>query len=124
MPVVADQGGLTSRVGLGLVADLFDRVGLTAALSAAVAGRTTRCGGVDDGKVLRDLVLMLVDGGDAVSDLAELANQPALFGTVCSVSTAARVIEAIDSDGLERIREARAVAREVAWQLGAARPNA
>ncbi len=63
---------------------------------------------------------MLVDGGDAVSDLRVLANQEALFGRVASGSTAARVIEAIDADALERIREARAAVRERAWSLGAA----
>lgn len=120
MAVVADQDGLTGRVGLGLVAQLADRIGLGAALSEAVAGRTTRRSRVDDGKVLRDLVLMLVDGGDAVSDLRVLAGQEALFGRVCSVSTAARVVEAIDEEGLERIRQARAACRERAWQLGAA----
>ena len=120
MPVVADQDGLTGRVGLGLVAAFADRIGLTGALSAAVAGRTQRRSGIDGGKVLRDLVLMLVDGGDAVSDLRVLAGQEALFGPVCSVSTAARVVEAIDEDGLERIRQARAACRERAWSLGAA----
>jgi len=63
---------------------------------------------------------MLVDGGDAVSDLRVLADQQALFGEVSSVSTASRVVEAIDSDALERIREARAAVRERAWSLGAA----
>ena len=120
MPVVADQDGLTGRVGLGLVAQLADRIGLTAALSAAVKGRTTRRSRVDDGKVLRDLVLMLVDGGDAISDLRVLAGQQALFGEVSSVSTASRVVEALDEDALERIRAARASVRERAWQLGAA----
>jgi hypothetical protein len=120
MPLVADQDGLTGRVGLGLVAQLADRLGLTTALSEAAAGRTTRRSSVDDGKVLRDVVLMLVDGGDAVSDIATLAEQSALFGAVCSVSTAARVVEALDADGLERIRAARALVRERAWRVGAA----
>lgn len=117
MPVVADQDGLTGRVGLALVAQLADRIGLSAALSGALAGRTTRRSGVDDGKVLRDVVWMLVDGGDAVSDLRALSGQAALFGEVCSVSTAARVVEAIDADKLERIRQARAGYRDRAWSL-------
>ena len=65
-------------------------------------------------------MLMLIDGGDAVSDLRALAGQQPLFGEVCSVSTASRVVEAIDEDALERIREARALVRERAWSLGAA----
>ena len=36
------------------------------------------------------------------------------------MSTAARVVEAIDTAALEQIREARAAVRERAWSLGAA----
>ena len=42
MRIVADQDGLTGRVGLGLVAQLADRIGLSEAVSAAASGRTTR----------------------------------------------------------------------------------
>ena len=63
---------------------------------------------------------MLVDGGDAVSDLGALRDQPALFGDVASDSTAARVVAAIGPDELDAIRSARAAARARAWALGAA----
>jgi len=120
MGVVADGDSLTSRVGSAAVAQLADRIGLTAGLSGAVAGRTTRRSAIDDGRVLRDLAVMLVDGGDAVSDLGALRDQPALFGEVASDSTAARVVAAIGPDELEAIREVRAAARARAWALGAA----
>jgi len=42
--------------------------------------------------VLRDLVVMLADGGDRVSDLASLRNQPELFGQVVSTPTAWRIL--------------------------------
>src|SRR6266545_2380870 len=41
----------------------------------------------DRGAVLRDLVVMLADGGDCLSDLAVLRDQGGLFGRVCSTPT-------------------------------------
>jgi hypothetical protein len=71
--------------------------------------------------VLRDLAVMLADGGDCLSDLAVLRDQPELFGPVASTPTAWRVIERVgkDPDGLARLRAARAHARARAWAAGA-----
>ena len=74
----------------------------------------------DPGRVLCDLAVMAADGGRCVSDLAALAGQPALFGEVASVSTGRRVLLSIGEDELDRIRQARAQARERAWAAGAA----
>jgi len=65
--------------------------------------------------------VMLADGGDCLSDLAALRDQPELFGPVASTPTAWRVIEraAQDPDGLARLRAARAHARARAWTAGA-----
>jgi Transposase DDE domain group 1 len=70
--------------------------------------------------VLRDLAVVLADGGDCLSDLAALRDQPELFGPVASTPTAWRVIEraARDPDGLARLRAARAQARARAWAAG------
>jgi hypothetical protein len=62
---------------------------------------------------------MIADGGEAISDLAVLRNQPALFGEVASNPTAWRTLEAIDDDTLARIRAARAETRARAWAAGA-----
>ena len=43
--------------------------------------------------MLRDLAVMLADGGDCLSDLAVLRDQPELFGPVASTPTAWRVLE-------------------------------
>ena len=71
--------------------------------------------------MLRDLAVMLADGGDCLSDLAALRDQPELFGQVASTPTAWRVLErvATDPDGLARLRAARAHARARAWAAGA-----
>lgn len=46
------------------------------------------------------------DGGDCLSDLAVLRDQPALFGPVASTPTAWQAVErsAQDPDGLARLR--------------------
>jgi Transposase DDE domain group 1 len=70
--------------------------------------------------VVRDLAVMLADGGECVSDLGGLRDQLALFGEVASDSTAYRVIEAIAEDPalLDGLRAAHAKARAHAWELG------
>src|ERR1019366_9859460 len=55
-----------------------------------------------------------------VSDLAVLAGQGALFGDIASVPTARRVLLSIGEAEIERVRQARALARERAWKAGAA----
>ena len=111
--------GVVSHAGTRLLADVADEVGLTEALSAAMAPTRQRGGGWDRGRVLVDLAVMLADGGEAISDLAVLRDQPGLFGEVASTPTAWRTLEAIDDDCLGRIAAARATARERAWELGA-----
>ena len=101
-----------------MVADVADVVGLTAALSVAMAPTKQRRRGHDRGRVLVDLAVMLADGGEAISDLAVLRNQPALFGEVASLATAWRTLEAVDDACLARIAQARAAARARAWAAG------
>ncbi len=118
--VVADAEGLTSRAGTALVAALADRVGLTAALAEALAGLRERRSRHDPGRVLRDLALMLADGGDCLADLRSLRDQETLFGEVASDATAWRVLAALDERRLEAIRQARAEARRRVWEQAGA----
>lgn len=117
--VVADGSGLSSRAGTVLLALTAQRLGLTDGLSGALAGIRERRSPHDPGRVLCDLAVMAADGGSCVSDLAVLAGQGALFGNIASVSTARRVLLRIGESELERIRRARALARERAWNAGA-----
>jgi hypothetical protein len=99
---------MTGRAGLGLLALTANRVGLTKALSEAVGGcRSWR--DHDPGKVVRDIVLTLADGGDALRHLKMLEGQSELFGAVASASTANRTILALGDDELvvERLADAR-----------------
>jgi Transposase DDE domain group 1 len=119
--VTCDGDGVVSRAGTALLAELADRLGLTAALSwRAGRGQTPRPRH-DAGAVLRDLAVVLADGGDCLSDLAALRDQPELFGPVASTATAWRVVERVAADelGLAGLRAARAQARGRAWQAGA-----
>src|SRR4051812_40916173 len=75
--------------------------------------------GHDRGQVLVDVAVMLADGGEAISDLAVLRHQPALFGPVASHATTWRALEAVDGAALERIAAARAQARSAVWAAGA-----
>ena len=117
--VTADGTGVVGHAGSALPAGTADRVGLTRALSAAMAPTRERASAHDPGVVLRDLVVMLSDGGDCLADLGALRDQLDLFGGVASDSTAFRVIDAIDAACLERLRGAVATARARAWKLGA-----
>jgi Transposase DDE domain group 1 len=117
--VTSDGAGLVSHAGSALVAQVADKVGLTRALSLRLAGLRARRRGHDPGRVIRDLAVMLADGGECVSDLGAVRDQEALFGPVASDSTAFRVIDKIASvtGGLEVLRSAHARARERFWEL-------
>ena len=112
LQVVADADGLTSRAGTVLLVGVADRVGLTEALSVAMGGLRQRRSRHDPGRTLRDLAVMLADGGDCLADLSALRDQSALFGRVASDATAWRALAALAGQRLEAVREARAQARQ------------
>jgi Transposase DDE domain group 1 len=120
--VVPDGDGLVSHVGAALLAEAADRLGLTDALSRALAPMRERRGRHDPGRVVRDLAVMLADGGDCLADLRAVRDQQPLFGPVASDATAFRVIDRIAGDSalLGALRAARARARATAWDAGAA----
>jgi hypothetical protein len=117
--VTADGAGLVSHAGSALVAQVADKLGLTQALSLRLAALKQRRRGHDPGRVIRDLAVMLADGGECVSDLGAVRDQQALFGPVASDSTAFRVVDRIASEPglLEALRAAHARARERLWEL-------
>ena len=118
--IVADGDCLTSRAGTALLVGLADRVGLTGALSQAMGGLRQRRSRHDPGRTLRDLAVMLADGGDCLADLSALRDQPTLFGDVASDATAWRAVAALDEGRLAAVRAARATARARVWELAGA----
>ncbi|MCA1701114.1 MAG: IS1380 family transposase, partial [Actinobacteria bacterium] len=120
--VRADGEGVVSHAGSALVAQIADKSGLTAALSLRLEGLKQRRSGHDPGRVVRDLAVMLADGGDCLADLGVVRDQDALFGAVASDSTAFRVVDQIASTPglLNALADAHARAREHIWTLAGA----
>jgi Transposase DDE domain group 1 len=122
--VTSDGAGLVSHAGSALVAQVADKVGLTQALSLRLAAIKQRRRGHDPGRVIRDLVVMVADGGECVSDLGAVREQDVLFGAVASDSTAFRMVDRIASTPglLDAVRQAHARARARArfWELDGA----
>jgi hypothetical protein len=117
--VVTDDGkNVASHVGARLLSDLADKLGLTSGLSAAMAPTKRRRRGHDRGQVLVDVAVTIAGGGETISELQVLRDQPALFGKVASTPTAWRTLEAVDTAALDRIADARAAARALAWAAG------
>ena len=119
LTVTADGTGVVAHAGTRLLADLADATGLTQAFSDALAGLRQRDAGYDPGRVAVDMAVMLADGGQSISDLAVLRQQPAVFGPVASTPTAWRVLADTGEPQLAALRAARAQARELAWAQAA-----
>ena len=119
VPVITTDGtGVVSHAGTVLLAELADRIGLTALLSEATDGLRERRAGHDPGRVLVDVAVAIADGAVTITDVQALADQEGLHGpagTVASTSTIWRVLAGIDETMLAKIRLARAQARDRAW---------
>jgi len=114
--VAADGEGVISHAGSALLGEIADRVGLTRAFSDALSDVRERRGRHNPGRVIRDLAVMLADGGDCLSDLRAVRDQSPLFGATASDSTAFRLIDRIAGepallDGLRDRARGRAQAR-------------
>ena len=86
--VRADGDRLVSHAGSALPARVADQTRQTRFSSFAVGEPGFRAGSHDRGCVIRDLTVMLADGGDCLADLRAVADQAAPFGATASPSTA------------------------------------
>jgi hypothetical protein len=121
--VTADGTGVVSHVGTALLRMLADRVGLTGALSGALARK--RWSPVHDrGRVLVDLAVLIADGGEAIADIDVLRHQDEVFGPVASDTTVWRALDEIDQVRLRRIAQVRAKVRVRLWKLFGGPPAA
>jgi hypothetical protein len=105
---------LVSHAGSALLARAADKLGLTMVLSLRLAAIKQRRRGHDPGRVIRDLAVMLADGGESVCDLRAVRDEEALFGPVASDSTTFRVIDRVAADAalLDALRGAHTRARK------------
>lgn len=106
---------MVGHAGARLLADLADATGLTSAYSTALGPLRPRGTGHDPGRIATDLAVMLADGGETITDLTVLRDQGEVFGPIASTPTTWRLLASVDERVPDRLRSARAQAREVAW---------
>ena len=88
VPVITTDGtGVVSHAGTVLLAELADRIGLTALLSEASDGLRERRAGHDPGRVLIDVAVAIADGAVTISDIQALADHQGLHGPAGSVAS-------------------------------------
>ena len=118
-PSVDTRGrAAVGQAGGVLLTSTVKAAGLDVGLSAALAPWRPAGATHDPAKVLLDLALTLVLGGDTCSDLAVVRAEPAVFGPVASDPTLSRTIARLAADVdrvLPAIEWARAAARSRVW---------
>lgn len=112
--VSGDGVGVTGHAGSVAVRLLADQVGLTGHLSKALVRRSTTPRH-DRGRVLRDLAVMIADGGEAIADIDVLRHQADVLGVVASPATVWRMLDELTPGRLRKIAVARARARRHVW---------
>ncbi|SDB80410.1 Transposase DDE domain group 1 [Raineyella antarctica] len=121
VPAAGQAGGL-------LLVETVRATGLDRALSVELEGWRKPTAVHDPGKILCDLALTLALGGDCLADIAQLREEPGLYGRVASDPTVSRLIKVLASDAdraVAAIGRARKAARQSAWALaGEASPAA
>lgn len=117
--VSADGVGVVSHAGVGLLREMAQFTGLVDGVTDALIDTYAGVPVHPPGRVFTDLAVAVADGADAVSGISVLADRQDLFGAVASMPTTWRVLDRIDPAHLDKVRAARAAARERAWAAGA-----
>jgi hypothetical protein len=119
--VSADDDGVVSHAGTGLLREVAELTGLSFASHRLLAETYRGPWIYAPGDMFADLAAAVADGADCVAGVGQLwADREHAFGEVASTTTLWRLDdERIDAAHLPRIRAARANAREQAWDAGA-----
>jgi Transposase DDE domain group 1 len=110
--------GVVSHAGAITLLRTAEKVGLGAALSAALGRWRKPLAIHDPGKVLLDLAVAVALGGDCLAGVALLREESGVFGSVASDPTVSRLFTTLAADApaaLRAINTARAAARNTAW---------
>jgi hypothetical protein len=113
--------GVVSHAGAVVLLRVAEQVGLSGALSDALAPWRKPLASHDPGKIVLDVAVALAVGGDCLADVGMLRGQPGVFGAVASDPTVSRLIAALAADApkvLAAVGSARATARAAAWSAG------
>ena len=122
LELVGDDERLVAHAGLLPLRLLAERTGLRAGLSAAMRRRGSSPL-YDRGQLLADLALVLIAGGEAISDFQALAHLAPLTGPVPSTPTVWRALSEAGDLQLARLNAAVTEFRRRWWSLLAARPE-
>ncbi|HEY5788447.1 MAG TPA: IS1380 family transposase [Microlunatus sp.] len=117
--VSADGAGVVSHAGVGLLREMAEYTGLVDGVTAALADTYRGPWLHAPGRVFTDLAVAVADGADAISGISVLGDRQDLHGPVASMPTTWRVLDRIDAEHLDAVREGRSAARESAWAAGA-----
>lgn len=117
--VSADGQGVVSHAGVGLLREMAEYTGLVDVVTTALIDTYKGVPIHQPGRVFTDLAVAVADGADAISGISVLGDREDLFGPVASMPTTWRVLDRVDAAHLDRVRKARAQAREKAWAAGA-----
>ncbi|MGH7881931.1 MAG: transposase [Candidatus Dormibacteraceae bacterium] len=119
--VTGDGQGAVNHAGAVTLSHLANTLGMTQSLSIGTRFMRRRSAGHDRGVVLRDLAVSITNGGDSVSDMGSLRDNPKVHGELASGATVMRIMRAMAEmpKGLELLRQVWAKGREQAWRLGA-----
>ena len=122
--VSADGRGVVSHVGMGLLRELADLTGLSTQVTAVLADTYKGPWTYAPGAVFADLAAAVADGADCIDGVGQLCgDREHVFGAKASTTTMWRLVDQrIDAVHLPKVHEARAAARAVAWEAGAAPP--
>ena len=112
--VSADGTGVVAHAGNVATRMLADQVGLTGALSSAMA-RQGFTPTHDRGRVLADVAVLIAGGGEAIADINVLRHQGEVLGSVASAPTVWRALKGITPAVAKRIDQARAKVRAHVW---------
>lgn len=103
-----------------LLTETIRATGLDRALSDALAAFRKPLSRHDPGKIVLDAAVSVALGGDALSDIAALRAEPAVYGAVASDPTISRAIISLARDVTRvetAVATARRSARAAAWSL-------
>ena len=90
-----DGENLVSHAGTVLLARTAEVSGLAAELSTALAPWRTPFAVHDPGKIIADLAVALIVGGDCLADIATIRERADTFGQVASDPTVSRLISTL-----------------------------